>query len=425
MSSQNLFVTVDPDSVSIAPSLPAEVSQTLTALKTLIMAVNHNLQVAIGQIHNNTADLATANNSFKTMMVASPRWKGKSKPWRILSLLWLVPSRRPKLNLPEKFDGSNKDKAVSFRVAVSHYLRVSYPQASVEEQIAFIISCLEGKAHEWLEPYLEEDVVNNHPVAWLHSINGFWLQFNARWNVQNKTENYRAKFKTLKQTKSVQDYYKDFQTYSQNLGYNDISLRDFFYDGLSLKIKEMLMAQDYDHNASNVSLENLADKALKIDPRLEQFQAQHKGQTKLLFQKGTTSSTGALGNVTRDKLTVGDKVYMIGPDGKARKGTISKIGKNAKGMSIPTVKWNDGTVVESSFKSLKKDSHPVDPSPVQPKSSNSGPSPMDLDSAGKGKKPIVCSTCGGKGHYASQCPSNTYSGYEAHLSENESENGDL
>ncbi|KAF8753873.1 hypothetical protein RHS01_06858 [Rhizoctonia solani] len=417
MSSQNLFVTVDPDSVSIAPSLPAEVSQTLTALKTLIMAVNHNLQVAIGQIHNNTADLATANNSLQNHDGGITQMEGQVKALEnIISALAGAPqgsgsgsgsgSRRPKLNLPEKFDGSNKDKAVSFRVAVSHYLR--------------------GKAHEWLEPYLEEDVVNNHPVAWLHSINGFWLQFNARWNVQNKTENYRAKFKTLKQTKSVQDYYKDFQTYSQNLGYNDISLRDFFYDGLSLKIKEMLMAQDYDHNASNVSLENLADKALKIDQRLEQFQAQHKGQTNSSGSKsGTTLSTGALGNVTRDKLTVGDKVYMIGPDGKARKGTISKIGKNAKGMSIPTVKWNDGTVVESSFKSLKKDSHPVDPSPVQPKSSNSGPSPMDLDSAGKGKKPIVCSTCGGKGHYASQCPSNTYSGYEAHLSENESENGDL
>jgi hypothetical protein len=339
--------------------------------------------------------------------------------------------RAPKLSEPAKFDGSDKNRAVSFRVAVSHYLRVSYPSSTVDEQIAFIISCLEGKAHEWLEPYLEQDIVSGTAVAWLHDLTGFWEQFNARWNVSNKTENFRAKFRALKHTKSVQEYFKDFQMYSQTLGYNDVSLRDFFYDGLSIKIKEMLMAQDFDHSASTVTLQALAEKALKIDQRLEAFQAQNKTSSHSSTSTTTTRSvtqpsTAAPTGNAREKLTVGEKVYMIGSDGKAKKGTIQAIGKNSKGAAAPTIKWNDGSSGEAAFKSLKKDAHPVTSSTTSTTSttSNTGPTPMDLDAAGKGKKPIVCHNCGGKGHYANACPSKPYSG-QGIESDNESENGDL
>jgi hypothetical protein len=164
--------------------------------------------------------------------------------------------------MPTKFDGTDKNKAVSFRVSVMHYLRVGYPGTSVEEAIAFIISCLDGKAYDWLDPYWEQDFVCREPVPWLHELDAFWKQFNLRWNVQNKTEDYPVKFRALKQgSKSVQEYYKDFQTYSQSLGYNGTALRDFFYNGLSVKIKEMLMVQDFDHSDASVMLEVLAVKA--------------------------------------------------------------------------------------------------------------------------------------------------------------------
>ncbi|QRW24875.1 Transposon Tf2-1 polyprotein [Rhizoctonia solani] len=124
-------------------------------------------------------------------------------------------------------------------------------------------------------------------------------------------------------------------------------------------------------------------------------------------------------------------VYAI-VDGKAKKGVLQKVGQNAKGIAVPIVKWNDGTTMDVTFKSLKKDNHPATAtSSTAPKTSssslrNSGPSPMDLDSASsKGKKPIICATCGGRGHYANQCPSKSYSGHEAHISEDELENGDL
>lgn len=436
-----VFHSADPQALVI-PSDAAGVPQCLQEIKDLLVAINANLALVIGQTSSHMADLATADKTLQnhdssisnldTLMVkvmaditnlASGNTSGLAAP---------SGGKGPKLALPDKFDGTDKNKAISFRVAVSHYLRVSYRGASVDEQIAFIISCLDGKAHEWLEPYLEEDEINGHPVSWLHNIRDFWAEFNNRWSTQNRTENYRAKLKALKQTKSVQDYFKDFQTYSQGLMYNDISLRDMFYDGLSIKIKEMLMAQDYDHNESSVTLQNLADKALKIDQRLEQFAAQNKGTSSSnQASKSNSSPSTAAQGVPREKLSVGEKVYAI-VDGKAKKGTISKIGQNSKGVNIPIIKWNDGTTGEMTFKTIKKDNHPVatpNPTPRPSTSStsrNSGPAPMDLDSASnKGKKPVVCSTCGGRGHYANQCPSKPYSGQEAHISDDESEKEDL
>lgn len=117
---------------------------------------------------------------------------------------------------------------------------------------------------------------------------------------------------------------------------------------------------------------------------------------------------------------------MLGPDKKAIKGTIQKIGKNAKGKSIPTVKWNNGSTSEVTFGQIMKDEYPAEPNPVfsKPKK-DSGPAPMDLGATGKGKKPVVCDTCSSRGHFASQCPSKPYSGQGADISDAEEENEDL
>ncbi|KAF8759035.1 hypothetical protein RHS01_02292 [Rhizoctonia solani] len=359
--------------------------------------MNQNLSLVIGQAAAHHTDLgttqATLNNhdssitNLDALIVKLGADIAKIGTAAASGSSLALATKAPKLATPDKFD------------------RISYPGSTVDEQIAFIISCLDGKAHEWLDPYLEEDIVKGKPVSWLHNLDAFWLQFNGRWNVQNRTENFCAKLRTLKQTKGVQDYYKDFQTYSQGLGYNNPSLRDMFYDGLSHKIKETLMVQDYDHADASVTLATLAEKALKVDQHLEQFAAQHKGPSSSSNQSGSKSSTStsaAAQGAPRDKLS-----------------------------SI--VKWNDGTTMDVTFKSLKKDNHPVTatstPAPKASSSSslrNSGSSPMDLDSASsKGKKPILCATCGGRGHYANQCPSKSYSGHEAHISEDELENGDL
>jgi hypothetical protein len=76
-----------------------------------------------------------------------------------------------KLAKPDKFDGTDPNKAVNFRIACTHYLKIVHQGASKEERVTFIISYLEGVAHEWLQPYLEEDLFGNNPrqVVWLHN----------------------------------------------------------------------------------------------------------------------------------------------------------------------------------------------------------------------------------------------------------------
>ncbi|KAF8736660.1 hypothetical protein RHS02_06249, partial [Rhizoctonia solani] len=433
----------NPNVLSV-PTNIQEIPAWAQEIKNLLLAMNQNLSLVIGQLAAHHTDIGTTQatlsnhdssiTNLDALIVKLGADIAKIGTAAASGSSLALATKAPKLAMPDKFDGSDKNKAISFRVAVSHYLRISYPGSTVDEQIAFIISCLDGKAHEWLEPYLEEDVVKGSPVSWLHNLDAFWLQFNAHWNVQNRTENFCAKLRTLKQTKGVQDYHKDFQTYSQGLGYNNTSLRDMFYNGLSHRIKETLMVQDYDHADASVTLDALAEKALKVDQRLEQFAAQYKGSSSLnqSGSKSSTSTSTAAQGAPRDKLSVGEQVYAI-VDGKAKKGVLQKVGQNAKGIAVPIVKWNDGTTMDVTFKSLKKDNHPATATSTSaPKASfssssrNSGPSPMDLDSASsKGKKPIICATCGGRGHYANQCPSKSYSGHEAHISEDELENGHL
>jgi hypothetical protein len=139
-----------------------------------------------------------------------------------------------KLAKPDKFDGSDRNKVVNFRITCTHCLKIVHQGASEEERVTFIISYLEGTAHEWLQPYLEEDLFSNNPgqIIWLHNSTLFWDKFNKRWGVINHTENYCLKLRNLTQKKSVQDYLKDFQTYSAGLAYGDEALRDMFYDSL-------------------------------------------------------------------------------------------------------------------------------------------------------------------------------------------------
>ncbi|KDN40722.1 hypothetical protein RSAG8_07897, partial [Rhizoctonia solani AG-8 WAC10335] len=277
-TSSSPFIPVDPSLISIPQpsSDPAIVIQCLNELKDALVSINHNLATAIDGIKNNKAeidreahDVTLLNNANSSIMADLTTFQGAlngvittvaalggtgSASTSTGAAASAAP-RKPKLQEPAKFDGTDKNKAVAFR-------------------IAYIQSCLEGKASEWLDPYQEQDVVIGTLVPWLHNVTDFWTEFNSRWNVQNKKENNRGKLHQLTQTKSVQEYHKDFQTYSQGIGYNDTSLRDMFYDGLAIKIKETMVLQDYDHTM--VTFPELAARAMLIESRLDAFKVQNK-----------------------------------------------------------------------------------------------------------------------------------------------------
>jgi hypothetical protein len=177
---------------------------------------------------------------------------------------------------------------------------------------------------------------NPGQVVWLHNSTLFWDEFNKRWGVINRTENYCLKLRNLTQKKSVQDYLKDFQTYSAALAYGDEALRDMFYDSLKHKIKDMMLSQNFDPTGTNTTFQNVSDKALEIDARLMAYNCETMGQKSTT--KKETETPRSQGNW--GKFSVGDHVYMMGTDGKAKKGKNSTINKNAKGITMPTVVWD-------------------------------------------------------------------------------------
>lgn len=174
-----------------------------------------------------------------------------------------------KLAKPDKYNGKKKEKATDFRIACTQYLRATAPSASEYQKVMFIVSYLEGTASEWLRPYNERDLIV--PVPFLHDTNLFWQEFEKRFGEVDKTGVYRKKLRSLKQTGSVQDYLRDFQTYAGPLGYGDNAIRDMFYDNLATYIMEAMLAQMFDPNQH--TFEEVATRALEIDQRSEAFKS--------------------------------------------------------------------------------------------------------------------------------------------------------
>ncbi|QRV87027.1 Retrotransposon gag protein [Ceratobasidium sp. AG-Ba] len=315
-----------------------------------------------------------------------------------------------KMAAPNKFDGTKREEAVAFRIACSRYIATNMPAHTDEQKIAFITSYLEGTASEWVNAFEEQRYINNIAVPWLSDLAQFWTEFGRQYGDVNRSENHRALLRKLKQNKTVQEYVTQFNLYASGLGYNDAALRDQFYDGLSDEIRNSMIAQNYDPTAHSAT--EVADRALEIDRHLISFGGKKSANTstnKSSNSSTKTSATTSNNQSTQERFSRNDRVYMIGTDGRAKKGQITKIGPGLGGRIQPTVKWDgDSSEVKLQFRDLKKDTKPtLTPPPKK------DPDAMDIDNAGKGKKPVICNKCGGKGHWANQCPSKEISGYEA------------
>ncbi|QRV99281.1 hypothetical protein RhiJN_27300 [Ceratobasidium sp. AG-Ba] len=293
-----------------------------------------------------------------------------------------APTVRVKLAKPDKFDGK-KDKSTTFKVAITQYLRATYPGISDDDKIAFIISYLDGKASEWIEPHMEHDVLRQA------------------------------------QKSSVQDYVTEFQSLAAYVNYDDLALRDMFYEGLKDEIKMAMLSQLFDVKDNATTGQMVVDRALLIDQHLEQFAGRSIFENKNSSASNNRATTTA---PTREKLSSGDAVYMIGTDGRAVKGKIESIGRNSRGQVVPNVKWtSQSSTVQVPFPALKKDDRPTAgtsrvPPPPPGLAKGKGPGPMELDGE-KRMGGITCLRCQGKGHMARDCPSKPISGYEAKIEE--------
>ncbi|QRW26576.1 Zinc finger, CCHC-type [Rhizoctonia solani] len=146
------------------------------------------------------------------------------------------------------------------------------------------------------------------------------------------------------------------------------------------------------------------DKAEEIANHIESTRLSNPSVSTIRAPSSATPTPTSNPTPICTRLNVGDNVYMIDPTTcRAKKGAITSID-----TMIP-------------FPSLKKDECPAAAAPVKPiiapvpvlASNSKGPGPMDLD--GRGFTNLTCHVCGGKGHFARNCPSKPMSGHVANV----------
>ncbi|CEL61126.1 hypothetical protein RSOLAG1IB_09777 [Rhizoctonia solani AG-1 IB] len=293
---------------------------------------------------------------------------------------------------PNKFSGK-MEEALTFIMACTSCLDSKGTGVAKGDQINWVCQYLEGAALEWIQPYREQFFIKKEPVPFLEDTQAFWAEFSKHFVDNNRNEKYRLKWNNLKQTKSVQEYVKDFQQYSVVLDYSNSILRDKFYDGLKKEIKDTMLSTMF--NWRNSLAQQVYDKAEEINNHLEAYKSttpahstSHSHSTSSSTARANTSTTGYNPLSTpQTRLSIGNPVYMIDPTTRrAKKGVIESIGRSPQG-NMPNVKWSgESKAVQIPFPSLKKDEKPIlnsAPAPA-PKPDNKGPGPMDLDGRGIG-----------------------------------------
>ncbi|QRV73625.1 Transposon Ty3-I Gag-Pol polyprotein [Ceratobasidium sp. AG-Ba] len=155
----------------------------------------------------------------------------------------IAPTVRVKLAKPDKFDGTSDD-----------------------DKIAFIISYLDGKASEWIESHMEHDILRQ-AVPWLHDVNLFWTEFEKRFGEIDQATKALKKLKSLKQKSLVQDYVTEFQSLAAYVNYDDLALRDMFYEGLKDEIKMAMLLQLFHVKDNTTTGQMVVDRALCHEPR--------------------------------------------------------------------------------------------------------------------------------------------------------------
>ncbi|QRW20000.1 Retrotransposon gag protein [Rhizoctonia solani] len=320
---------------------------------------------------------------------------------------------------PNKFSGKKED-ALNFIIACQAYIRAKGANRSHEEKILWVTSYFEGAAEDWVRPYKERKVFRGEAVPLLEDIDVFWAEFTKHYVDTNRDEKYCQKWNNLRQKASVQEYTREFQQYSVSLGYSDETLRDKYYDGLKNEIKDIMLSTMFQWRRATA--QQVYDKAEEIANHIESTRLSNPSTSGPTTRTTSTAVPTSNPTPTRTRLNVGDNVYMIDPTTcRAKKGAITSIVRTTSG-NMPNVRWNGETKdTMIPFPSLKKDKRPataatvkpiIDPTPVLA-SNSKGPGPMDLD--GRGFANLTCHVCGGKGHFARNCPSKPMSGHVANV----------
>lgn len=188
-------------------------------------------------------------------------------------------SSKPRVREPDVFSG-NRNKLRAFISQCELYFKLHGPTFFEEEdKILFMGTLLRDAAYDWYDGLLRNENLPDTYEAFVKALK-------RTYGAIDEVAGAERAISTLKQTHSASQYASDFQQLSSHLHWDDEALGFQFYTGLKENIKDEL-ARDGRPNV----LEDLIEKAVKIDNRIYERYLERKGgstRTSSNFQSNRT-----------------------------------------------------------------------------------------------------------------------------------------
>lgn len=206
--------------------------------------------------------------------------------------------RSEKISLvPSKFKGEKSD-ARRFLTSLRSYLQSNDDTYDTEDKmLGLCFSLMEGKAGQWIEPYMEETL--NKPSTsledddeenyYMTKLKTFLDRFRDMWFSQDEAADARAKMEKLYQgSKSVAEYTSEFSLLVGPTEYDGTYLRERYRRGLTHEIQTVIGGWDRDMSTYT----KVRDAAFKAESQKEEFTGRRNNQS----NSSTTPTASGRGN---------------------------------------------------------------------------------------------------------------------------------
>lgn len=187
-----------------------------------------------------------------------------------------VPSFKPKVNVPDKFDGTRK-KLTEFLTTLDIYLGLRASDFRTEsDKLLFSASYLSGRAFDWIQPQLATYQQNlrsglTTTTGPFVSYDAFVQELKSTFGDIDEVATAERDIKHLRQTTSASVYSAEFMRITSHLNWNNDSLVAIYYSGLKDTIKDYLMV----HGRPSL-LQDLITLSVQIDNRLFERQREKR-----------------------------------------------------------------------------------------------------------------------------------------------------
>ena len=152
---------------------------------------------------------------------------------------YVTTPKEPKINSPAPFKG-NKAESEEFILKCQAIFDIcTRTYHDDKTKLAFVFNLLQGDAYQWVKPAL---LTKEKKPAWVITWRDFQLEFLKYFSDSDIKEVSRQRLKSLKQVGSVSSYATEFKKYALYLDCTDETLRQAFFDGLTLDVQDRLLS---------------------------------------------------------------------------------------------------------------------------------------------------------------------------------------